>query len=78
MVRQTLHGREPLNLWVFDLPKLSRNFHDDMKEWPVFNDIDKSYFTEGKYPARSAFGVNGMAFDARVEVECMASKSPEA
>ncbi|VVE26072.1 endoribonuclease L-PSP [Pandoraea communis] len=49
-----------------------------MKEWPAFNNIYKSYFTEGKYPARSAFGVNGMAFDARVEVECMASKSPEA
>lgn len=49
-------------------------FLADMKEWPAFNDIYKSYFTEGKYPARSAFGVNGMAFDARVEVECMASK----
>ncbi|VVE57266.1 endoribonuclease L-PSP [Pandoraea horticolens] len=53
-------------------------FLADMKEWPAFNDIYKRYFTEGKYPARSAFGVNGMAFDARVEVECMASKSPEA
>ncbi len=49
-------------------------FLADMKEWPAFNDIYKGYFTEGKYPARSAFGVNGMAFDARVEVECMASK----
>lgn len=52
-------------------------FLADMKEWPAFNDIYKGNFTAGKYPARSAFGVNGMAFDARVEVECMAFKSSE-
>lgn len=49
-------------------------FLADMDEWPVFNEAYKSYLTEGKYPARSAFGTNGLALGARVEVECMAAK----
>ena len=49
-------------------------FLADMDEWPVFNEVYKSYLTEGKYPARSAFGANGLALDARVEVECIAAK----
>lgn len=44
----------------------------DMAEWPKFNEIYKSYFTEGSYPARSAFATSGLAANARVEVECMA------
>ena len=43
----------------------------DMKEWGAFNDVYKTYFS-GNYPARSAFGSNGLAFNARVEVECLA------
>jgi enamine deaminase RidA (YjgF/YER057c/UK114 family) len=46
----------------------------DMSEWSKFNEIYRIYFTEGKYPARSAFGATGLAFNARVEVECIASK----
>jgi len=49
-------------------------FLADMEEWPVFNEVYKSYLTKGKYPARSAFGANGLALDARVEVECIAAK----
>lgn len=45
----------------------------DMKEWPAFNDIYRGYFKE-PYPARSAFGANGLALGARVEVECIAAK----
>ena len=44
----------------------------DMGEWPAFNEVYKSFFS-GNYPARSAFGVNGLALGARVEVECLAA-----
>jgi 2-iminobutanoate/2-iminopropanoate deaminase len=43
----------------------------DMAEWSAFNDVYKTFFT-GRYPARSAFGANGLALGARVEVECVA------
>jgi 2-iminobutanoate/2-iminopropanoate deaminase len=42
-----------------------------MKEWEAFNRVYATYF-EPPYPARSAFGCNGLAFGARVEVECIA------
>jgi len=44
----------------------------DMKEWGAFNDVYKTYF-QAPYPARSAFGASGLAFNARVEVECIAA-----
>ena len=43
----------------------------DMKEWPAFNTVYATYFP-GKKPARSAWGANGLALGARVEVECIA------
>ena len=43
----------------------------DISEWAVFNDVYKSFFVN-HYPARSAFGATGLAFGARVEVECIA------
>ena len=43
----------------------------DMSEWPAFNEVYVSFF-EDNYPARSAFGSNGLALGARVEVECIA------
>lgn len=46
----------------------------DMKDWPAFNKIYLEYF-EPPYPARSAFGANGLAFGARVELEVIAMKS---
>lgn len=49
-------------------------FLADMKEWPAFNEVYKNYLVEGKLPARSALGANGLALDARVEVECIAAK----
>jgi len=45
----------------------------DMSEWAAFNEVYKSFFA-GRYPARSALGANGLAFGARVEVECIAAK----
>jgi reactive intermediate/imine deaminase len=45
----------------------------DMKEWPLMNQIYASYFPNGHYPARSAFGATALALNARVEIECMAT-----
>jgi reactive intermediate/imine deaminase len=45
---------------------------DDMKDWPAFNNVYVTYFPDGKYPARSAFGADGLALGALVEVECIA------
>lgn len=46
----------------------------DMKDWPAFNKIYLEYFDE-PYPARSAFGTSGLAFNARVELEVIAMRS---
>ena len=46
----------------------------DMADWPAFNEVYVGYFEE-PYPARSAFGAHGLAFGARVEVECIAVRS---
>jgi len=47
-------------------------FLADMKEWPAMNEVYKTMFTAGKFPARSAFGATGLALDARTEIECIA------
>ena len=43
----------------------------DISEWAAFNEIYKTFFNK-RFPARSAFGANGLALGARVEVECIA------
>ncbi len=48
---------------------------DDMKDWPAFNKVYVTYFPDGKFPARSAFGADGLALGALVEVECWAHAS---
>lgn len=48
---------------------------DDMKDWPAFNEVYATYFEPGKFPARSAFGADGLALGALVEVECLAVKA---
>lgn len=45
---------------------------DDMKDWPAFNTVYRTYFPDGQFPARSAFGADGLALGALVEVECIA------
>jgi reactive intermediate/imine deaminase len=45
----------------------------DMKEWSAFNEVYVTYFKKDRFPARSAFGSNGLAFGAKVEVECLAT-----
>jgi 2-iminobutanoate/2-iminopropanoate deaminase len=45
---------------------------DNMSDWPAFNQVYVTYFPDGKFPARSAFGADGLALGALLEVECMA------
>ena len=45
---------------------------DNMADWPKFNAIYVPYFPKGKLPARSAFGADGLAVGALLELECMA------
>jgi len=45
----------------------------DMSKWAEFNKIYVGYFNPDRLPARSAFGANGLALGAAVEVECWAS-----
>jgi len=44
----------------------------DMKQWGDFNNIYVTYFKPDRLPARSAFGTNGLALGALLEVECLA------
>jgi len=43
----------------------------DMSEWSEMNKVYVTYFDK-HLPARSALGANGLALDARVEIECVA------
>lgn len=43
----------------------------DINEWASFNEEYVKYFP-GDKPARSAFATNGLALNARVEIECIA------
>jgi len=44
----------------------------DMSEWSAFNSVYVTYFAPDRLPARSAFGCNGLALGARLEIECVA------
>ena len=44
----------------------------DMSQWAAFNRVYLDYFDPDRLPARSAFGANGLALGARLELECMA------
>ncbi|MDP5054342.1 MAG: Rid family hydrolase [Congregibacter sp.] len=44
----------------------------DISEWGAFNKVYSEFFSK-PFPARSAFGANGLALNARVEVECIAA-----
>jgi 2-iminobutanoate/2-iminopropanoate deaminase len=45
----------------------------DISKWGEFNEIYKTYFT-APFPARSAFGANGLALGAQIELDCIAVK----
>lgn len=46
---------------------------DDMADWPRFNAAYLPYFKGKRLPARSAFGTDGLALGAPLEVECVAA-----
>ncbi|MBB3983106.1 reactive intermediate/imine deaminase [Sphingobium fontiphilum] len=46
---------------------------DDMADWPRFNAVYVPYFDGKRLPARSAFGADGLALGAPLEVECIAA-----
>lgn len=72
-IRATLEG---IGLGMGDLVKCTVML-DEMAEWGAFNEVYKTFF-DGRYPARSAFGADGLAMGARVEVECLAAAPPAA
>jgi reactive intermediate/imine deaminase len=45
---------------------------DDIEQWGAFNEVYVEFFP-GPKPARSAFGADGLALGAAVEVECWAT-----
>jgi 2-iminobutanoate/2-iminopropanoate deaminase len=45
---------------------------ENMSDWPAFNRVYVTYFQGMPLPARSAFGADGLALGALVEVECQA------
>lgn len=47
-------------------------FLADIGEWAAMNEVYMTYFPNNP-PARSALGANGLALDARVEIECIAA-----
>lgn len=46
-------------------------FLADIAEWGAMNEVYKTYFKNP--PARSALGASGLALNARVEIECVAT-----
>lgn len=46
-------------------------FLADISEWGAMNEVYKTYFKNP--PARSALGASGLALNARVEIECIAT-----
>lgn len=45
----------------------------DIADFKKFNDVYRNFFVK-PYPARSTFAVSGLAFNAKIEIECIAAK----
>lgn len=45
----------------------------DMNERSAMSEVYVTYFAKDRLPARSTFGVTGLALGARVEIECLAT-----
>lgn len=48
----------------------------DIKEWGAMNEVYLTYFSPSRLPARSALAASGLALNARVEMECIATLTP--
>lgn len=44
------------------------------RDYAAMNETYRSYFAEGKLPARTCIGVTGMAVGALVEIDCIARR----
>lgn len=47
----------------------------DIRQWAEFNEAYRTFF-DGRFPARSTFGVTGLSLGAQVEIECIATTTP--
>ncbi|MGB0650329.1 MAG: RidA family protein [Rhodothermales bacterium] len=73
--RQTMENiKATLERWDSSLERVVKCtvMIDDIAEWGAFNEVYVEYFPNDK-PARSAFGADGLALGAAVEVECIAT-----
>ena len=50
----------------------------DMADWQGFNRVYTGYFEKTRLPARAAFGANGLALGAAVEMDAIAVFPPTA
>lgn len=48
----------------------------DISDRAAMNEVYVTFFAKDRMPARSTFGVSGLALGARVEIECMATVGP--
>ena len=72
--RQTMENiKQTLETFGSSLDKVVKCtvFLADINEWPTVNEVYRTYFS-GTPPARSALAASGLAFGARVEIECIA------
>jgi 2-iminobutanoate/2-iminopropanoate deaminase len=46
-------------------------FKDD---YAAMNDVYRSYFPDGRLPARTCVGVTGLAYDALIEIDLIARR----
>ncbi len=44
------------------------------RDYQAFNDTYRSYFPEHRLPARTCIGTTGLAYDALVEIDCIACR----
>lgn len=44
------------------------------EDYAAFNQIYRSFFADGRLPARTCIGVTGLAYDARVEIDLIARR----
>lgn len=73
--RQTMDNiKATLERWGSSLDRVVKCtvMIDNIEEWGAFNEVYVEYFP-GNKPARSAFGADGLALGAAVEVECIAT-----
>ena len=54
---------------------VARAFLTEFKQdYAAFNETYRSYFLEGRLPARTCVGVTGLAYDALVEIDFIARR----